>query len=87
MRSNSPKRSDGGLNENGRVTLVGAGPGDADLLTLKAVKALQSADVILFDALVSDEIFVSPAAKLSACSLASAATALHAAKMTSTRSC
>lgn len=56
MRSNSPKRSDGGLNENGRVTLVGAGPGDADLLTLKAVKALQSADVILFDALVSDEI-------------------------------
>ncbi len=40
----------------GRVTLVGAGPGEAELLTLKAVRALQSADVILFDDLVSDEI-------------------------------
>jgi uroporphyrin-III C-methyltransferase / precorrin-2 dehydrogenase / sirohydrochlorin ferrochelatase len=41
---------------NGRVTLVGAGPGDAELLTLKAVRALQSADVILFDDLVSDDV-------------------------------
>ena len=40
----------------GHVTLVGAGPGDAELLTLKAVRALQSADVILFDALVSDGV-------------------------------
>jgi len=40
----------------GRVTLVGAGPGDAELLTIKAVRALQSADVILFDDLVSDEV-------------------------------
>ncbi|WP_332701305.1 siroheme synthase CysG [Devosia sp.] len=40
----------------GRVTLVGAGPGDADLLTIKAVRALQSADVILFDDLVSTEV-------------------------------
>ena len=40
----------------GRVTLVGAGPGEADLLTIKAVRALQSADVILFDDLVSTEI-------------------------------
>lgn len=33
----------------GRVSVVGAGPGDAELLTLKAVRALQAADVILFD--------------------------------------
>ncbi|MBN9263924.1 MAG: uroporphyrinogen-III C-methyltransferase, partial [Hyphomicrobium sp.] len=40
----------------GRVTLVGAGPGNAELLTLKAVRALQAADVILYDDLVSDEV-------------------------------
>ena len=40
----------------GSVTLVGAGPGDSELLTLKAVRALQAADVILFDDLVSDEV-------------------------------
>jgi uroporphyrin-III C-methyltransferase/precorrin-2 dehydrogenase/sirohydrochlorin ferrochelatase len=40
----------------GRVTLVGAGPGDAELLTLKAMRALQSADVILFDDLVSEDV-------------------------------
>jgi uroporphyrin-III C-methyltransferase/precorrin-2 dehydrogenase/sirohydrochlorin ferrochelatase len=40
----------------GRVTLVGAGPGDAELLTLKAMRALQAADVILFDDLVSDDV-------------------------------
>ncbi|MDJ0615036.1 MAG: siroheme synthase CysG [Rhizobiaceae bacterium] len=42
--------------KSGKVTLVGAGPGDAGLLTLKAVRALQAADVILFDDLVSDEV-------------------------------
>ena len=40
----------------GRVTFVGAGPGDAELLTLKAVRALQAADLILFDDLVSGEV-------------------------------
>ena len=39
-----------------RLTLVGAGPGDAELITLKGIRALETADVVLYDALSSDEL-------------------------------
>jgi len=50
----------------GSVTLVGAGPGDPELLTLKAVKAIASATVILVDDLVNEEVLVhaSPNARI-----------------------
>lgn len=40
----------------GRLTVVGAGPGDIELITLKAIKALENADVVLYDALVNKEL-------------------------------
>lgn len=39
-----------------RITLVGAGPGDTELITLKGIKALKTADVVLYDALVNEEL-------------------------------
>ncbi|BDD07253.1 uroporphyrinogen-III C-methyltransferase [Aureibacter tunicatorum] len=42
--------------QKGKLTLVGAGPGDPDLITLKAIKALERADVILYDALVNPDL-------------------------------
>ncbi|MGF6633272.1 uroporphyrin-III C-methyltransferase [Paraburkholderia tuberum] len=45
------------MNTNtGKVTLLSAGPGDLDLLTLKAVKALAAADVVLLDHLANPDI-------------------------------
>ena len=39
-----------------KLTLVGAGPGDEDLITVKGIKALAEADVILYDALVNESL-------------------------------
>ena len=49
-----------------KLTVVGAGPGDVDLITLKAIKAIESADVILYDALINEELlkYASPKAEL-----------------------
>jgi uroporphyrin-III C-methyltransferase len=44
------------MNAHGKVTLVGAGPGDPELLTLKAVRAIEAATVLLVDDLVSDAV-------------------------------
>ncbi|MDN3642402.1 uroporphyrinogen-III C-methyltransferase [Lutimonas halocynthiae] len=41
------------MNPKAKLTLVGAGPGDPELITLKGINALKSADVILYDALIN----------------------------------
>ncbi|MEE3227170.1 MAG: SAM-dependent methyltransferase, partial [Bacteroidota bacterium] len=42
--------------KNPKLTVVGAGPGDVELFTLKGIRALESADVVLYDALVNPEL-------------------------------
>ena len=44
------------MSQQGSVTLVGAGPGDPELLTIKAVRAIERADVVLIDDLVNPEV-------------------------------
>jgi uroporphyrin-III C-methyltransferase len=57
---------EGAMQQAGRVVLVGAGPGDPELLTLKAVKALSQAQVILIDDLVNPAVLAhaAPAARV-----------------------
>jgi len=61
MNPQTPHRSG-----TGRCTLVGAGPGDPELLTLKALKAIQAASVLLVDDLVSEAVvaLASPGARV-----------------------
>ena len=42
--------------KNGKLVIAGAGPGDPEFITIKAVRYLQEADIVLTDRLVSDEI-------------------------------
>ncbi len=54
------------MNKQPKLTVVGAGPGDVELITLKAIKTLKQADVVLYDALVNPELleYVNPMAEM-----------------------
>ncbi|SHJ22168.1 uroporphyrin-III C-methyltransferase [Arenibacter nanhaiticus] len=52
MEKSSTNTQNNPISPKARLTVVGAGPGDVELITIKAVKALEAADVVLYDALV-----------------------------------
>ncbi|WP_421132996.1 uroporphyrinogen-III C-methyltransferase [Alteromonas sp. A079] len=54
--TSTPSASQSNRKHRGEVFIVGAGPGDAELLTLKAHRLLQTADVVMFDWLVSQSV-------------------------------
>ncbi len=56
MRLNKNRKKMKILENKPKITLVGAGPGDIELITLKGINAIKSADVILYDALVNEEL-------------------------------
>ena len=56
MSHNDSSFTNASRKRQGTCTLVGAGPGDPELLTVKAVKAIQAATVLLVDDLVNEEV-------------------------------